>query len=173
MKIISFAWTSPALLAGRKSRTRRAWNDKYAARFNVGDLLQAWDRSPRFGGKRIGTIQILGIKKEDIYLMPPEDFEKEGFAYFDQNGLKIRGQNPTAAFFDWRDQGGLYYVVDFRLVSITPPVPLVGNSNTALVSKWLVSSKKTGVVCHASTTREGAERWSKRFLGEHGEVTAA
>ena len=39
--------------------------------------------------------------------------------------------------------------------------------------KWLVSSKKTGVVCHASTTREGAERWSKRFLGEHGEVSAA
>ena len=50
---------------------------------------------------------------------------------------------------------------------------VVGNSKAATVSKWLVSSKKTGVVCHASTTREGAERWSKRFLGEHGEVTAA
>ena len=159
MKIISFAWTSVALLAGRKSRTRRKWDDKYAARFKVGDMLQAWDRSPRFGGKRIGTIEVVGIKKEDIYLMPPEDFEKEGFAYFEQNGLKIRGQDPRAAFFEWRDQGGLYYVLDFRLISITPGV-----------QQWIVRSKKTGVVCHTSTSAEGAARWSDRFLGEHGEV---
>lgn len=33
--IVSFAWTTGAFLAGRKSRTRREWDDAYARRFNV------------------------------------------------------------------------------------------------------------------------------------------
>ena len=38
------------------------------------------------------------------------------------------------------------------------------------VSTWRVRSTKTGVVCHTSSTREGAQRWSTKFLEEHGEV---
>jgi hypothetical protein len=171
MKIISFAWTSPALLAGRKSRTRRAWNDKYAARFKPGDMLQAYDRSPRFKGKPIAIIEVLNINYENIQTMTDEDYEREGFAYFEEQGLKIRGQVPRIAFAEWKHEGGFYYVLDFRLVSITSSVPLVGNSEkeTAL-STWKVRSKKTGVICHTSTAAEGAARWSERFLGEHGEV---
>lgn len=35
---------------------------------------------------------------------------------------------------------------------------------------WRVRSLKTGVVCHSSETKEGAERWSKKFLGDYGEI---
>lgn len=127
MKIISFAWTSPALLALEKSRTRRAWNDAYASRFKVGDLVQAWDRSPRFGGKQIAIIQVMGLKKENLLLMSENDYVLEGFAYFEKNGLKIRGQDPRVAFDEWKQEGGDLYVLDFRVVSITPP-QVVGNS---------------------------------------------
>jgi hypothetical protein len=116
MKIVSFAWTSPALLAGEKSRTRRKWADKHAAQFRPGDKVQAWDRSPRFKGKLIAVIEILGIKYEDIRLMPDSDFILEGFAYFEKRGLMIRGRIPRTAFEEWRKEGGFYYVIDFRLI---------------------------------------------------------
>lgn len=163
MKIISFAWTSPALLAGRKNRTRRSWDDDYATRFRVGDMVQAWDKSPRFGGKRIGIIQILGLRKEDIFTMPAQDYEREGFAYFEEMGMRIRGQVPREAFADWQRAGGGYWVVDFQLMSI---IQQEG------VSTWRVRSTKTGVICHTSSTREGAQRWSDKFLGDYGEVVA-
>jgi len=121
MKIMSFAWTSPALLAGRKSRTRRSWDDEYAARFKTGDMVQAWDKSPRFKGKRIAIIQILGVRKEDIFRMPAEDYEREGFAYFAEQGMRIRGQVPQEAFAEWQRAGGDYYVVDFQIMSIIQP----------------------------------------------------
>lgn len=35
MNIISFAWTTEALLCGQKSVTRRDWSDNYAAKFHV------------------------------------------------------------------------------------------------------------------------------------------
>ena len=54
MKIISFAWTTEALLAGIKTCTRRDWNDDYARRFKNGEFCQAFDRNPRAGGKRVG-----------------------------------------------------------------------------------------------------------------------
>lgn len=41
MRIISFAWTSPALLAGAKTVTRRDWDDSYARRFSAGELVAA------------------------------------------------------------------------------------------------------------------------------------
>jgi len=48
---------------------------------------------------------------------------------------------------------------EFELVDEQPPV-----------SMWRVRSNKTGVICHTSSTREGAQRWSTKFLKEHGEV---
>ena len=82
MDIISFAYTSPALLAGVKTVTRRDWNAGYAKRFKKDKLVQAYNRSQRHGGKRIA---IIGLT-QDAYLEPwseiPEtDFEAEGFEY--------------------------------------------------------------------------------------------
>jgi len=116
MKIISFAWTTPALLAGEKTRTRRNWSDKYAKRFKVGDLIQAYDRQPRFKGKRVAIIKILNIKKENISLMPNKDYKKEGFAYLEKINKKIFGENPKMAFQEWRKEGGKYWVIDFEVL---------------------------------------------------------
>lgn len=113
MKIIAFAWTTPPLLSGRKTRTRRKWDDNYAKRFKPGDICQAFDKSPRFKGKRVALIKILSIKKEDIKDMPDEDYEKEGFKYMEEQGMKIWNKPPRQAFEEWRDDGGEYWVVDF------------------------------------------------------------
>jgi len=58
MKIISFAWTTEALLKGKKTQTRRFWDDKYARKFKAGDLVQAYDKNPRSGGKPVAIIRI-------------------------------------------------------------------------------------------------------------------
>jgi len=58
MKIISFAWTTNAFLAGNKTETRRDWDDKYARSFHKGDIVQAYDKNPRAGGKLIGFIRL-------------------------------------------------------------------------------------------------------------------
>ena len=83
---ISFAWTTAALLAGRKTVTRRVGSDDYYGRFQAGDVLTAWDRSPMYKGKRIAKIELTAKPyKEAMNLMPDEDYENEGFAYFDEN----------------------------------------------------------------------------------------
>lgn len=115
-KIISFAWTTPPLLANRKTRTRRQWDDNYAKSFKMGDVCQAYNRHPRFKGKKVATIKITGKKKEDISLMPDDDYEKEGFKYMEEQGLKVWGKDPRQAFEDWRNDGGIYWVVDFEVL---------------------------------------------------------
>lgn len=64
MKIISFAKTTAALLAGHKSVTRRYWNPRHALSFKPGEIVQAWDKSPRFGGKMVAEIKIVAVYKE-------------------------------------------------------------------------------------------------------------
>ena len=131
MKIISFAWTTPALLAGRKTRTRREWTDEYAKRFHVGDLCQAWNHVPRVkDAKRIGTIEITAIRRERYSDAKGEDWEKEGFAYLQENGLPLGDTTPRELFEDWMMDDGLCWVIDFKLTgesesaSIGHPAPL-------------------------------------------------
>ena len=117
-KIISFAWITEPLLSGRKTRTRRKWSDKYANRFKVGDVCYAYDRQPRFKGKKVAEIKITSIKKEDISLATKEDYELEGFKYMEKHGLKIWGKEPADAFNEWVEEGGEYWVVDFELTKV-------------------------------------------------------
>jgi hypothetical protein len=116
MKIISFAWTTEAFLAGRKTRTRRDWAYNYASRFHVGDLCQAWNYSPRVKSKnphRIGTLKITGLKYEALSAVEPEDFEKEGFAYLEEKGLTVNGWTPRHIYEQWRMDDTKMWVVDF------------------------------------------------------------
>lgn len=78
MRIISFAWTTEAFLAGTKTVTRRMWKE---CNVKPDDLMQAWDKSPRAGGKRIGTIKILRIDREPLH-----DFEQHGSAELKREG---------------------------------------------------------------------------------------
>ena len=111
MKIISFAWTTAALLAGRKTVTRRNWDARYAAQFHPGDVVQAYDRNPRNGGKCVAHIRLVSITKEPRSAMPDSDFEAEGFAYLREQGKKL-----PFDFEEWRNSGDSVYVIRFELV---------------------------------------------------------
>ncbi len=78
MRIISFAWTTQAFLAGTKTVTRRMWKE---CNVKPGDLMQAWDKSPRAKGKRVGTIKILKVDREplhDFLQHGEEELKREG-----------------------------------------------------------------------------------------------
>jgi hypothetical protein len=122
MLIISFARTTAALLADppQKSVTRREWTDRHAAMFKVGDLVQAWDKSPRAGGKRFGTIKITSIGKEPTRFIPDSDWEAEGFAYMTKHGLDL-GPDLTCEqlWREWRrDPLKVTWVIRFEVVEI-------------------------------------------------------
>lgn len=119
MKIISFAWTTAAFKAKRKYVTRRDWLPQYAKQFKIGDVCQAYDKQARFGGVKIGLIKILDKYKEDISKMPEEDFEKEGFAYMEENSIPIWDKPPRQAFEDWKKEGGTYWVIRFDILELT------------------------------------------------------
>lgn len=124
MKIISFAWTTPALLAGRKTVTRRDWNDGYAQRFRKGDLVQAYDRSPRYGGRRVAVIRLtVDPYKELTNDVPATDWEAEGFAYLTEIGATPGGRTPDDVWDSWRDDPTDLWVVHFELVEVTAQKP--------------------------------------------------
>lgn len=81
---ISFAWTSSAFLEGIKAVTRRFWTDDYAERFwriaQRNDMRAiACDKSPRFGGKKIGLIRLKRKPcRQRLGLMTDADEKKEG-----------------------------------------------------------------------------------------------
>ncbi len=87
MKIISFAWTTSALIEERKTVTRRECKEgDYYGRFEKGDVLQAFNRSPRFKGEPVGYIVLLEKPyKEKLSSMPDDDYEGEGFGFYDEN----------------------------------------------------------------------------------------
>jgi uncharacterized protein YqfB (UPF0267 family) len=120
VKVISFAWTTPALVAGRKTVTRREWSDAYAARFHEGDLIQAWNRQPRFkGAQRVATIRLTADPyPERLCDIPDEDWEGEGFAYLTDIGATVQKITPIELWAHWKVTDDRLYVVRFELVEV-------------------------------------------------------
>ena len=81
---ISFSWTTEALLAGKKTVTRRDWSTKHANKFKVGTWHWATNKQRRFGGKIIGRVYIVSIRREPLVKMLNDtkygyiEIEKEG-----------------------------------------------------------------------------------------------
>ncbi len=50
--------------------------------------------------------------------MPDDDWEEEGFAFMEDQGLKIWGKHPRDAFEDWRKEGGWYWVLRFNIKEV-------------------------------------------------------
>lgn len=121
-KIISFAWTHPALLAGAKTCTRRNWTYYWALGFRDGDLVQAWDRSPRVrSAKRIATIQLTGFPYlESLRDMPDADYYAEGFAWLAEHLTTVPKEHKRdvswESFEEWRCSDDSLWVVRFKLV---------------------------------------------------------
>ncbi len=127
MKIISFGWTHPAVTAGHKTCTRRAWKQEYASRFRAGDIVLAYDRSPRIGGKPIAKIRLTEAPyKEPMCDMPNSDYEAEGLAWLAEHSdqvppsarKQVWGDCTFQAFYNWRWSGGSVYVVRFEVVEV-------------------------------------------------------
>ena len=117
MKIISFSWTTPALLAGAKTVTRREWSDDYAKSFHKGDFVAAYDRGPRSGGKQIATIRLTQDPyQEHVASAPYQDYEAEGLAWIESKGLMIQGVSPYDFWLEWRDENPLVWVIKFEVV---------------------------------------------------------
>lgn len=124
MRIISFSYTTPALLAGRKSVTRREWSDKYAAGFHKGDLIQAYNRSPRNGGERVAYIELTQDPYRELtWDMPDEDYDREGFKYFAENPdvevpvtFAPEDGDWLEHFKAWRREAEYLWVIRFELL---------------------------------------------------------
>lgn len=120
MKIISFAWTTPQLLRGEKTVTRRDWSDKYARQFRAGDLVQAYDKSPRAGGKRVATIEIKEKRLEGLEALRdpvygPQEMINEGFP----------GRAPQeferTFFSNSRRRDGTVWRIEFEVIELHTP----------------------------------------------------
>jgi hypothetical protein len=143
--IISFAWTSRAVLArfpdGRpaKTKTRRDWNIDYAAQFPANSIHKAYDKNPRVHGRHIADVRIL----KDPYqqrtgFMTEHDYEDEGLLWMEENGVMVPARNenrhkypeqsPREFFEDWRSRNQLLYVVEFEVIDFIkrPPVGSAG-----------------------------------------------
>jgi hypothetical protein len=129
LRIISFAWTTPAIQARRKTCTRRDWDDDYAEKFKSGQLLAGYDKSPRFKGHQITVIQLNGKPyKDDTYRAPESDWEAEGFAYLSSIGAKVFGVTPEELWKLWHTQHKYLWVVRFDILELLEAPPLIKES---------------------------------------------
>jgi len=119
MRPISFAWTTPALLAGVKTVTRRDWKATHAARHHAGDLLAAYDRQARYGGKQVAVIRLTADPVlESTAAAPESDYQAEGFEWLQDRGIKVDKLDPRALWTAWRVFPRDLWVVRFELVEI-------------------------------------------------------
>lgn len=123
-RIISFAWTTPALLAGVKTVTRRDWNARYAQQFAAGEVVLAYDRNPRYGGKPVARIALT----ERPYLestrdAPPADFAAEGFEYLEARGAKVDKLSPRTLWRAWKLEPRDMWVVRFEVLELLEAAP--------------------------------------------------
>lgn len=125
--ILSFGWTWPAFVAGVKAVTRRDWSPDYAARWNAGAEFRAYNRSPRFGGRPIGTGRLThDVVREPLAWMPSGDYDAEGFRWLHDHPEVLPksarrqrwGDCTWSAFLDWKESGGSLYVIRFEILSV-------------------------------------------------------
>jgi len=135
MLIVSFAMTTAAFVAKRKSVTRREWSDEYYERVRraleaaidrgeKGLRVQGWSASPHRKGKKIGEAVITSLTREPTHLIPDSDWEAEGFAYMTEHGINVdKNLSCEKLWRLWRqDREKVTAVVRFEVVSIEPGI---------------------------------------------------
>jgi hypothetical protein len=120
---ISFAWTTDALLALRKTCTRRNWTDDYATKFirayDRGESVDAYNKNPRNGGKKVGQIRLTCAPyKESMGKFPAADYENEGFMWMEEHNLKIQGLHPLDFCQQWINTNEEVWIVRFRPIRL-------------------------------------------------------
>ena len=118
--ILSFGWPGmmEAVLAERKTVTRRDWSDSYASRFQQGDIVTAYNRQPAWGGRPFALIEIQRIEREPLSrLLRNADYAmlelvREGY---DPAACLEPAEEFSTLFGDLRH--GDPWRIEFRLVS--------------------------------------------------------
>ena len=96
MRNISFALTVPEFISGNKSVTRRLWKDNYAKSFHEKEILQAYDKMPYCGGRKIGKIELTKTPyKQKLKDMPIAHLLAEGGRWHTvYEFINFLGENP-------------------------------------------------------------------------------
>lgn len=129
MAWIAFSWTTPALLAGAKTMTWRNWKDTHARKFYGGQILDAYDRNPRAGGRPVALIR---LTREPLYVcsntLADDDYHAEGLAWLERHPevwpKEIFGQKVMPYLMSWthfcefRDEKEWGWVIRFELLEI-------------------------------------------------------
>lgn len=124
--ILSFGWTTPALKALAKTRTRRHWAPRHAESFvrafHDGKHIDAWNTTPRNTRGNPHKIATIRLTEEPVESneYPDEDWHREGFAYLSFKGLKVDGQAPEELWAYWRRERPTLWVVSFEVVELAP-----------------------------------------------------
>lgn len=115
---ISFAWTTEPFLADVKIVTRRYWKFNHAYKFKKGMIVDAYDKLPYKGGKKIGKIKITK-KPYQSYTgrMTEKDYTLEGLYWMEVNNKKIKGEKPRVFFEKWKRKNDLVWVVEFEKIN--------------------------------------------------------
>lgn len=101
-KIISCAWTTPAVRARVKKCTRREWPESYARQFKAGDTIQLYDKTPRCGGKFICMVRLTAAPVlESSGLAPASDWFDEGFSFLTAAGATVNKMRPVDLWVSW------------------------------------------------------------------------
>ncbi len=117
MQRISFFWTLSALLSGMKTVTRRRWKDSYAARFKKGDFVEAYDKQPRFGGRRVALLRLTkNPSKESTANLTLDDWFDEGMHVLEGEGKTLDGLTPGSFWLRWMSEPEDVWVIRFMIV---------------------------------------------------------
>ncbi len=125
MKEISFNWTVTAFLSGHKTVTRRDWKDSYAKTFKKGEIVAAYSKQRRFGGKKIGLIKLTQdpYKQSTANLTDDDWFEEgmhvlegEGRMFPSRTGDPKDAETPTQFWEHWKRYPEDVWVIRFRIV---------------------------------------------------------
>lgn len=120
MPTISMAWTTPAWVAESKCVTRRHWQPVTIRRFSAGTKYLALKSN--YGGDALGVGQITeNPYKQETSKMSDEDYVMEGFAYMDNEYLRIAIETPLEkAMRSWQYRNELMTVVPFKILEVFP-----------------------------------------------------
>jgi hypothetical protein len=119
--IIAFAYTTPALLAGAKTVTRRRWAERHARIFREGTRVDAWDRSPRIKiARRVATIRVLEeprLERSDMVVLA--DWYLEGLEYLRAHGATDAEKALAERIWNgWVNHPHWLYVIRFELLTV-------------------------------------------------------
>lgn len=122
--IISFAWTTPAVVLGEKCETRRDWTPatikSVRKAMEKGELVDAFSKSARFGGKAFGKVRILKlVEDEDSSTIKAPSWRAEGFHVLQAIGSKIGKSSAADVWKFWLEENtDRQTVVHFELVEL-------------------------------------------------------